>query len=585
MNSIWYIVSILMLTQTVSLILSSVNQRGKVLIFGGRRKLIVSATSSMENSPSSLGSVRLRALVSRSDKKMAVADSRRSPLFSSNAKKITGLNQTSISALEIASGAALRAAALGQGRNETRFLSKYEIASRQAPEYANALIETAFGNPNNKISSLKPRLTDPFRRLSAEIAAASDEVDFCLSLADRTGIFSFKSPENVSITRRINTVTNILLRAASYGDADDVEDARQAILAIDTGSDDAARAYLDLLAALATSEERAAVTDNTFATFFYARGSGVSQSSSSLASRLGDAYIVALQRLLGELTRRGAVAGAGYSVIADDPSYLRSAARKEDFSISKKSGFSDPWLEEDEINTIPATKKASKSISPQEEIQSPIIKQSDNEFTSATPVFTSSSMEDKITNKKGVLGFNFIEWEMKLRRELVKRRAKDDEERALRPNDFVGTWQLVFVYDAPDDAGPLISPGAQENSDREAAVQVIFAADGKVKVINNGKNSKKAEEATWRVRPGPAHLDTCEFNVDLRDAAGESLATFCGYVDRGQRIESRFSKRPIRVSGFAYASKSPRNLDATPTGRFAMLGPVDNDRGVTIAKF
>ena len=67
-------------------------------------------------------------------------------------------------------------------------------------------------------------------------------------------------------------------------------------------------------------------------------------------------------------------------------------------------------------------------------------------------------------------------------------------------------------------------------------------------------------------------MDTCEFEVDV---AGGRVA-FCGSVDRGQRIEARFSRRPIRVSGFAFEKgDSPRRLDsdARPSGQFRMSGP------------
>ena len=56
---------------------------------------------------------------------------------------------------------------------------------------------------------------------------------------------------------------------------------------------------------------------------------------------------------------------------------------------------------------------------------------------------------------------------------------------------------------------------------------------------------------------------------------------FCGYVDRGQRIEARFSSRPIRVSGFAFEKgDAPRRLDpeARPSGQFRMTGPAAEGR-------
>ena len=66
------------------------------------------------------------------------------------------------------------------------------------------------------------------------------------------------------------------------------------------------------------------------------------------------------------------------------------------------------------------------------------------------------------------------------------------------------------------------------------------------------------------MEPGPTHLDTCQMVIEMADNKGKTeLSTFMGYVDRGQRIESRFSKRPIRMSGLVVKA------DAV-TGRFTM---------------
>ena len=55
----------------------------------------------------------------------------------------------------------------------------------------------------------------------------------------------------------------------------------------------------------ASTTRKAEVEDNALATF-YAEGA-----ARAPAAALGDAYAVALQRFLGELTRRGAIAGGG----------------------------------------------------------------------------------------------------------------------------------------------------------------------------------------------------------------------------------------------------------------------------------
>ena len=45
--------------------------------------------------------------------------------------------------------------------------------------------------------------------------------------------------------------------------------------------------------------------------------------------------------------------------------------------------------------------------------------------------------------------------------------------------------------------------------------------------------------AGWVFSPGPAHLDTCEFI--LRSVLDKDLILkYVGFIDRGQRIESRY---------------------------------------------
>ena len=118
----------------------------------------------------------------------------------------------------------------------------------------------------------------------------------------------------------------------------------------------------------------------------------------------------------------------------------------------------------------------------------------------------------------------------------------------------------------------------------DEGVSVEFLDDGVVEALGGaGAKNKQGKVAAywekrkpprWRVRPGPAHLDTCEFELDVN----EERVAFCGYVDRGQRIEARFSRRPIRVSGFAFEKMmTPRRFDADarPSGQFRMSSVTD----------
>ena len=50
----------------------------------------------------------------------------------------------------------------------------------------------------------------------------------------------------------------------------------------------------------------------------------------------------------------------------------------------------------------------------------------------------------------------------------------------------------------------------------------------------------------WRLDPGPTHLDTCTFQVLSDDGA---ILQYRGFVDRGARLEARFSNRSIKIRG------------------------------------
>lgn len=74
-------------------------------------------------------------------------------------------------------------------------------------------------------------------------------------------------------------------------------------------------------------------------------------------------------------------------------------------------------------------------------------------------------------------------------------------------------------------------------------VQVELARDGSVKA-----QLEDFEGAEWTFTPGPAHLDTLEFVLRSRTSP-EDILKYVGFIDRGQRVESRFSKQPIRMTG------------------------------------
>ncbi|KAJ1450245.1 hypothetical protein M885DRAFT_62051 [Pelagophyceae sp. CCMP2097] len=536
------------------------------------------------------GFAALRLRVVADDARGLAADSRRAPFLSRLSQPAaTAANDDLRGALDNVTSTVLRHVALRRPRSENDAV-RATLASLTASAtdggaaaYLGALDallsgvrpeEEADFSPvvgltySNFCSGLEPQMraltgwriyADAFSRLVAEVELAALDVDFCLSLRDRVS-------STPSETTELNALSNALLRAATFGSAADVRSTSRALqsrrktfserwapakepaaapnffaalssafnpapsAAVAPSREQAALAYLDALTQLSLSAEelaaeasRAKVVSASFATFFRDGVDASEGSAAPLAQRLGDAYAVALQRFLGELTRRNAIAGVGAVV----PTAAQAAAPSQ-----------------------------------------------------GAPSVQGSTASNGSVTARLQQSFNFVEWEMRIRRELaVKRRDLGiASENSLQPDDFVGTWKLQLVDDDVVSNNALAQPLAITSvfdSQGAQGLDVKFEPDGGV-VSGGAAASTAVDRAQWRVRPGPAHLDTCEFDVDV---AGLGRVAFCGYVDRGQRIESRFSRRPIRVSGFAFDRQQDASEDR-PSGRFAMSGPVDTKRAV-----
>jgi hypothetical protein len=115
---------------------------------------------------------------------------------------------------------------------------------------------------------------------------------------------------------------------------------------------------------------------------------------------------------------------------------------------------------------------------------------------------------------------SFVRWESSLRKNLTQDMWDS------HPKELTGQWTL---YDGA--LGTTLSVG--------------FRRDGSLRVP-----AELGVDGTWRLEPGPTHLDTIYFDVVSGPApeAGRVLS-YAGYVDRGQRIEARFSRRPIKMQG------------------------------------
>mmetsp|Transcript_34231 Transcript_34231/g.34883 ORF Transcript_34231/g.34883 Transcript_34231/m.34883 type:complete len:530 (-) Transcript_34231:284-1873(-) len=81
------------------------------------------------------------------------------------------------------------------------------------------------------------------------------------------------------------------------------------------------------------------------------------------------------------------------------------------------------------------------------------------------------------------------------------------------------------------------------NKVESTEVEVEFCRDGSLNL-----SPVRGSGSMWRFKPGPAHLDTCEFSI-LSSSDPDLILKYVGYIDRGQRTECRFSGRPIRMTG------------------------------------
>jgi hypothetical protein len=106
-------------------------------------------------------------------------------------------------------------------------------------------------------------------------------------------------------------------------------------------------------------------------------------------------------------------------------------------------------------------------------------------------------------------------------------RSKSDgasSEISAYPEDLEGEWEVR------DEVGGEIIGNST----------VVFQAEGDVVV------APPLQGLRWRLDPGPTHLDTCTFQVLAEDG---TVLQYRGFIDRGARLEARFSKRSIKIRG------------------------------------
>lgn len=133
------------------------------------------------------------------------------------------------------------------------------------------------------------------------------------------------------------------------------------------------------------------------------------------------------------------------------------------------------------------------------------------------PVPTSSLALPKPRTAKEELG-RLALWESRFRQKA------DTKDISPYPEDLEGVWEVRDVI-----GGETIG-----------TTQVTLGAEGQV-IVN-----PPMEGLRWRLDPGPTHLDTCTFQVLNTDG---TILQYRGFIDRGARLEARFSKRAMRIRG------------------------------------
>jgi hypothetical protein len=129
-------------------------------------------------------------------------------------------------------------------------------------------------------------------------------------------------------------------------------------------------------------------------------------------------------------------------------------------------------------------------------------------------------------------------------------------EAAAYPEDLEGTWEVRDVV-----GGETIGVS-----------NVVFESQGQVRV------PPPLQGLRWRLDPGPTHLDTCTFQVLGDDG---TVLQYRGFIDRGARLESRFSKRPTTIRGSVMFQMRDSDLALVGADYWKDMLPINYKTGTT----
>jgi hypothetical protein len=124
------------------------------------------------------------------------------------------------------------------------------------------------------------------------------------------------------------------------------------------------------------------------------------------------------------------------------------------------------------------------------------------------------------------------------------------------PEDLVGTWEVR------DEVG----------GETIGVSNVVFESQGEVTV------APPLQGLRWRLDPGPTHLDTCTFQVLGEDG---TVLQYRGFIDRGARLEARFSKRPTKIRGSVMFQMRDGDLAVMGEDYWKDMLPINYKTGTT----
>jgi hypothetical protein len=147
----------------------------------------------------------------------------------------------------------------------------------------------------------------------------------------------------------------------------------------------------------------------------------------------------------------------------------------------------------------------------------------------------------------------FAVWEANFR---SKSSGGSTGEASSYPEDLEGPWEVK------DEVG----------GETIGVSTVFLEPEGTVKV------APPLQGLRWRLDPGPTHLDTCTFQVLAED---ETVLQYRGFIDRGARLEARFSKRPTTIRGSVMFQMRDGDLAVMGEDYWKDMLPINYKTGTT----